>query len=681
MKNTFWGSDAEVKHYPTREYLHKTITQQHRFPLWTEKVLFGFPLYADMEHAYLNVVNIASILIFGAVTSFKITHFLTFMAGALSFYELLRRKGYGLIPYTAAIAAYYFSFFHLNHLIHYNLISISMLLPLNILLADLFIEKKEKKLIIFQALVVAHGVYWGHPQTTILISLAVLLYVLVVGQNLRTLTKIKYLAAVLALSIGFALPQLYPTFRLFLASSRNIDAVQTTQGSLTPELSASYIFPYIFSTWPYYYGKEIDARMSYTELYNYLGIVTLALGSVFLVFGKRDKIFWFCYSLVWVFLILGYLEYLPFVNAENLPVVMGFRYWTRSIVLVSFALSILVAKTLTLEEFRKPKFNVKAYLPIALPAAYLALLHLINLNDPYLLKIHNELANLRIDLILKRDVLVWLVLPAASVVWVYAAKTWKGKEKLSTFLLGAIVVLLISDLRYFGNDPLTYRILKWYPMYELYFPKEFEGTRVVEENYRVEGMMPLLTTVNTPYGYSQFTSKGYNDFFNRLNLGKTPRSSYESGFLREELNFDELKKYGVSFVRTQELGGIYPVKDATELDFFREKVEGKYLVKKEGHVKVTLNTKGPADLHTTIKYDPNWVVKVNGERVVPEIWDEIFIKLSVGAGVNTIEFTYIPFDIIYGFVGGFGVVGGVLALLRVRGVVGVKKPKKRPEVL
>src|SRR3990167_4179644 len=60
FNTVFWGSDMKHKFYPARVYLYKTITAEHRFPFWTERLFTGFPIYPDTENAYLNPVNVTA---------------------------------------------------------------------------------------------------------------------------------------------------------------------------------------------------------------------------------------------------------------------------------------------------------------------------------------------------------------------------------------------------------------------------------------------------------------------------------------------------------------------------------------------------------------------------------------------------------------------------------------------
>lgn len=658
-KNFFWGSDASNKHFPVREYLYQSIVDEHKFPFWTERVLLGFPLYVDMENAYLNPVNVLLIVIFGAVTSFKILHFGSFLIGSYAYYRLLTKRGYGGTASFAAIIIYYFSYFHLNHLIHYNIIAISLLLPLNIFLVEQFIQKVKKKYIVFQALLVAYGIYWGQPQITLLVLFSVFLYLLIVGDKLKLNLKLKYIFFVIILSVGLSLPQLVPSAGAYLSSNRSLEQNFSEQGSLTPELSLSFVFPYIYSTWPYYYGKSVDVSFSYTELYNYVGIVALTLGFVYILFGKRDRLFWFAYGMMWTFLILGFVRYVPLVNYVSPVLLSYFRYWARSVILFSFGLGILVAKLLGSKRDAKVEFQKKSLLLVLLPVFYLITLHVLNLNDQLVVLVHDSLVNIKTELILKRDIFLWITLPVATLALYYL---YFKNKKIRLYLIFGFLFLLILDFRYFGNDPLTYRIKKYNWDIGLHLPKEFQAKRVVEEGSTVLGMRPLLSDFYTPYGYSQFTDRNYNELFLDLNLGKTPRTSFSVDFLREELDLGKLRDYGFSYVRTET--SVYRLRDPDSIDFLKNDVEGEYLVKEEGYVKMVVKSEKSQDLFTTLRYNPNWQVWVNGSKVAPKVWDNVFISVPISKGENVIEFRYVPYDIFYGFLFGAALVSATLILLK-----------------
>lgn len=657
-----WDSDVEIKHYPAREYFYRVIRNEKRFPLWTEKVLFGYPIYVDMENAYLNPVNILSIVIWGPVVSYKIVHFLSMMLGSYALFLLLKRKGLGLIPYAASTLIYFYSFFHLNHLIHLNLIAISLLFPLNILLADYFIETLKKKYLYLQALLLGYGLLWGHPQTTLLVLLGILFYIFILGNDVKFKDKIVYLFSIVIMSVGIALPQLVPSAKAYLNSYRgDLNSISSVQGSLTPELSLSYVFPYLYGTFPYYYGEDVAEEYSYTELYNYVGIVALSLAISYMLLGKKDRLFYFCYSLIILFLVLAYLKYIPIFDFSKLPIISSFRYWTRSIFLFSFALSILSAHALgRVIQFNKSEIK-KSLLLLLCPILYFLILSINGSSDPILQNVHNSIINYRFDLLLKRDIFLWVLLPTLTVILFFIKTKAANKNRFAFFLGLAILLVLLVDYRYFAKDVLDFRIKKWNWESGLTFPLYYNNTRVIDENMLVRGMKPLLRSVYTPYGYSQFIDRNYWLFFEKYHLGKSPRTSYTNDYLRPDLDAAKLKEFGITYIRTGKME--YILRDTTKSSFFKEELPSTFVLNNEGHFIAKVENNSDV-LFTTIKNDSNWEIKVNDNKANPEVWENIFIKLNVPAGENILEFKYVPRDLYLGVI--LGVPTLLLSFLVVR---------------
>lgn len=650
-KNFFWGSDAQVKHFPTRLYLYESLVDDKSFPVWTEHVLFGYPLYTDMENAYLNPVNLVLIYLTGPVVSYKIIHFLSYLVGSLALYYFLKRKDSGVVGRIGAILVYYFSYFSLNHLIHFNLLAISSLLPLNILLADLFLETKRKKYIFLQGLLIGYGILWGHPQITLLVLGAVFLYIFIVGNFLLLKSKIIYAVAIILLGLGVGAVQLLPTFRMYLHSAREVDDVSSEQGSYTPFSSLGYLFPYIFSTSGYYYGDEILDEYSYTEFYNYIGIVSVAL-FVYAAFAlKKDKMFYYSYALLWFFLIFGYLRMFPVSFLSKFPVISSFRYWSRSILLAQFGLSILAGRVLGAKKYPRSDFSRRNFLLLSAPVIFLIFLGLLNINGSVVSLIRQGVINLRLDLLLKKDILLWIGLPLLTFLILNFLKI--SKKYLLTLQIFLLTFVFV-DYLYFTTDVRTFRLKRWDSESGLLFPPYFDNKRIIDEYSIIKGMVALQKNAYTPYGYSQFIPKDYWDFYQRNNLGKYPRQSYVSEFLREGVDLDKLASFGISYLRN--MNNQYKLRDSDALTFLSEPTRGELIVYRQGHLKLLFNNKEPEVL-TTIKYDPNWEVKVNGAVVEYGKWEDVFIKLIAPLGEVELEFKYIPWDIYYGLMLGIGIIG------------------------
>ena len=134
------GSDAAIKHYPSREYLYNQLVGEHKFPFYTKKAFGGFPIYADYEIGYMNPINVLSIVLFGPFLSYKLLHVLTYIISSLAMYAFLKRQGVNLLGITASLVIFLYSFFMANHQIHFNIIMTVPLLPVGLVIVDRWLE-------------------------------------------------------------------------------------------------------------------------------------------------------------------------------------------------------------------------------------------------------------------------------------------------------------------------------------------------------------------------------------------------------------------------------------------------------------------------------------------------------------------------------------------------------------
>ena len=654
----FWGSDAENKHYPARVYLYNSLVNDHKFPSWTEKLYIGYPPYVDMELGYLNPVNILFVVLAGPVWSYKILHFLTYLFGCIGFYFILRKRGFSLISYTAAISIYFFSYFNINHLTHSNMVLITMLLPANIALADYFIGKPSLKPFLLQVGLLGYELLWGHPQMSLIVALALITFVLIMWKK-SIKDKMKYLAIVFLMSLGIAMPQLFPSMETYLKSSRISDTLDFSNFSLTPELSLSFLYPYMYGSWSYYYGLDISSSFTYVEFNNYVGIVSFMLLVVYLLFGKKDRYYWFLYSLLMIFIFLSYYYSLPIVSKINFPLITLFRYWSRSIILLNLALALGTAKVLNYSELSAKNLN-KGIILVSAPFAILLISHFIIIDYPFAQKVHQSLLHLRTEVMLKKDFALWVVLPAASLILLYLGFRNGGTKKNAITIF--IVMLIIADLRYFGSNLIPVRLMKWDKLPRIGVPEEFNEKRILQEDEIFSNDQALLYKCWSPHGSSQFLPNSYEQFYLQNHLGDKVRLGKISTTLRLDLNLDNLKKYGFFAVISKD--GITQIPNLNKVELIPDPIDASYIIKKEGLIKVKLNSMRDQIIHFSIKYNSNWVVKLNGITIQPGIWDKIFMSVEIPKGESIVEFYYFPKDIFVGLA--MGVLLGFPAYFLIR---------------
>ena len=448
----FWGSDATIKHYPARVYLYDSIFKEHRFPFWTEKMFSGFPIYADMENAYLNPVNVLSIVLFGPELSYRLLHLASYLLGSMSLYVLLKRKGIGLPTFFVTNLVYYFSFFNINHLIHFNIIMTLYLFPLCLLLADLFIERPKVRYILFQSFVLSYAVLWGQLQMVLLVLLGIFCYTLFVGlKRMRFKTYLIYFAVAGILVFVQTLPQLYPSYLLFLDSRRNGE-ISYTQGSLTPPMALVTIYPFLLEKWQGYRGVNISPDYSYTETYLYLGITAVILAFCNLLFFKKTRLRLFAYMSIWLFLILGFIKYIPLFTADT-PIISLFRYWDRTIFLTALGVGFLAGDFIHKLKDANVRNLKKNLVFVFAPFVYLLLLSFLNIKDTLVIA---TLREIHLTTLLGYSVFkLWLGLFGSTILVVILSFISKKPIKYLQIFLCLVVFV---DLLILSRDVVSTRI-------------------------------------------------------------------------------------------------------------------------------------------------------------------------------------------------------------------------------
>lgn len=637
---SFWGSDAATQHYPARVFLYEYMVKEKVFPFWTERIFLGYPIYADMQLAFLNPINLIAIYFLGPVWSLKLLHFLSYFLGCFGFIYLARRNKYSLPAFAFALTTYFFCFFHINHLIHIHMVIITMLFPLHLGLAQLFFDKKKKLYIFLQGFSIAYAFLWGHPQVSMFLMLALYLFIFIaISETLKN--KFLYSLAISLLAIGLSLHQYLPSFRMFLNGTRSTTNLDFADYSLTPESSLSFLYPYIYSSWNYYYGLKVSTAFTYVEFYNYVGIVGFVLLVVSIIFAKKDKLYWYSYSLIWLFIVLSYWNNIPVLRQLDFPLVTMFRYWTRSIILLSFSIALSAMRLFSFTDLDFSKAALRrGLLLLSLPITFLTLSHLIFIKDPVIQSVHASLLNLNMSLMLKKDILIWAVFPVIALSLYYLSLRY---IKLRVVLVTAIVLLSLYDLYHFAQDMLPVRIMKWERLPRVRISSDFDGKRILLEKGIVENYQVLLYKAWTPYGYSMFLPQAYEDFFEKNNLGPKVRRSYESETIRSSLNTDILRRAGFDAIVLKN--------DVVYLESIPS-INYAVLIKREGHFLFKTFADATTPVVFPVRFDDNWIVTINGERVKQQVGNELFTMLHLPSGEAFVEFRYFPFDMLIGLGGG-----------------------------
>lgn len=641
--NTFFsGSDVDIFYLPSRIYLYDSIVKEHRFPFWTEKMLAGFPIYADAENGYLNPLNLVSLLLLGPINSYKFLHIFSYLVGSISLFLFLKRKGLGLITFTVTNLIYYFSFFSLDHSIHFNIVLTFFLLPLSLLLVDKYFETNKNIFIYLCAFSIINGVYWGHMQTVVIYTFTVVAYAIFFYIH-RIKKLLFYLITLGIITISLSLPQLYPTYLLYKNSHRGT-LVDYTKGSLTPYIAPVTIYPFIFGRWQDYTARKIIKEYTYTETYIYLGI-SLLISVIFgIIFNKKDKLFYFSFFLIVLFLILGFIRYLPFFS-PHLPIISWFRYWQRVIFASSLGVGIIAGTFLEKGITANKKSVIIGFLLLLSVITYFLLLNFFNQSDPFLPGLSKavNLTNIKNTF----DFKVWKIILILSISLNFINLVFSRKYKTLFYVSQlALCLLFIYDLKFFGNDVIFARTGEIKNLVTQEIPEVYNSKRILLDNHKIDANLTLLYKPWFLTGYSQFVNEDYYNYYYSTGASNINRNVVDNP---EGISFSSLRKAKVfAYLDVDSNQYSKMLRKEGDLGLF-EPLTGKYLIKHEGYIKAETDFSNPeyAVVNTGIKNDAGWKIKINDKEVKSLSPKKLFISLKVPGGRNIIEFYYIPYPFYY----------------------------------
>lgn len=649
----FWGSDMVTQYYPVRVYLRDAVLNDHTFPFWSEKIFSGFPMHADMENSYLNPINVLSILLLGPMLSYKFLHLATYLIGSLFFYLLLKRKGVNLLGFMVANTAFYFGFFMLNHQVHLSIMMIAYITPLHFYLLDKFIYDNKLKYIVFQALAMANIIYWGHIQFVLIMILGLGVYALSHLNLLKIKKLLLYFVITGVLSFVFSAPLLVSNFELFKDGYRD-GGVSALQGSLMPNASLVTIYPFLFKTWNNFIGPNIGYRFTYTEMYIYIGISLFSLSLLSFIFQKRDPIYYFGYFTLWLFIVLSMMQFEKFIYLDKLPLISLFRYWVRSVFILSFALSLLVGRFVSMVEF---EFNIKKILTgfglMILPFIYLYTLFLVN-QTPEVIGM-TEYLKTPLSKIDPQNFKYWIFFFIATLV-LGIFHLWLNFRKKIIWAYGAsilLVFLVLGDLYFFSKDVTNNRILSIKESdRSVKVPEYFHNRRAIVRSGLV-GNQYLFIDSWSPFGYSNFVKNDYMSLLLESNI-----DNYKHIINRTSKNYQDVKDYRklgiISSYQPKDnpLDTILIDLDTAPVSDLIKSYDGNVseLSRSEyGKFSFNFSSQKSGEVATFIKSDNGFRLFINGKDETSTLdKSDVFMRFNLPSGNHLVEIIYVPTDFYLG---------------------------------
>lgn len=623
------GEDSRKFYYPARYYLNQSL-QNSKFPFWTERIFSGYPIYADTEGNYLSPINLILIYLFGPFNSYKILHFGFYLIGSISFYLFLKKKGVTIFGYAAANMIFYFSFFHLYHQQHFNFTLSTYLIPFTCLIMEKFIETKRMKWLMFHAFVLANILAFGSFQAVLINLVISFLYYFIHAFGMFKLRSfILHLIIYFSFLLFLTLPVLIPAAQLYFNSQRlEYGSNIFTQGSFNPLMLSNLIFPYLFGTDESYKWNTINSDYLIHETYIYIGVSTAILLIISLclesfIKQRRFKVFiLFC---IWLFLIFGFISYIPVLRNIPIPIFSLFRYWGRSAVFLLFGTSCAVASFLSLDSFDKPKIKFSALTPFVF---YFIFLFAVNLNNSYVIATINifKAGAFKLDTVFY----IWLLLALLTTLVLYVS------YKYSKNMTGLFLILIFLDLMYFGRAP-AFRYLRnlsdIIPLDNINRTLEFKDQRIVVNDSLYFWNYALYYSSWGVFGYSQYVPGNYEDMFKELQIKGTK-------VLTSFSTINNFKELGVTrFIQNNNITVLQNSPD----DLFKP-FNGRIrnLNRSEGHFDLDVESDNSQKLQTRIKNYPGWEVELDDTKTPILNKNDVYISFMIPKGETHIHMEFIP---------------------------------------
>lgn len=659
--NYFWSNesqitDAQARHLPARTYLYDKIVNEHTFPFWTEKMYSGFPIYADLENAYLNPANVASVLIFGPRLSYKILHVLEYLLGSLSFYFLLKRKGIGLLGYAVANVIFYFNTFFINHQIHFNMIMALYLFPTALLLADLFLEKRRLRYIIFGSFVLANAVLWGHMQSVAIMLLGLFAYMAVFSfRKMRFVTFIFFFVALGLLVTMETLPQVLPTYELLSQGSRG-DGTDYLKGSLDPRMAIFSFIPFLLGDSKNFVGRDINTDFSYNEIYFYVGISSIILSFLALLFLKKSRNVIVAFVFMWIFLLFGFMES-NHLFPSGTPLITYFREWERTAFLLAFGIAFLAG--IFIEKIQEVSVkNMRTGLLFVLSPVFYILILAGLTGGKIARKLAPYLSYHYIQSYSYSPFLQAIILDLACALLVLlVARKFYPRIFLKILLPVKIIIVAVvfSDLLFFSSDVMNFRLKDISNYKTAPIPNGFEDKRVILSDLNIMGMESLYYKNWSPFGTSQLKESAYVDYYGKLGFDLRGVTTSLVGVPKD---FQSLRDAGIAAI-SQHSGVTFL--NNNELDLIKNDLAGYYVKKKEGDVIMQINNPSDSIVSTYLKYSPNWRVTIDGQKTSTNK-NGIFLDFPLKQGSHLVEIHYYPRPFFQGILLSLAIFIGVMCM-------------------
>jgi hypothetical protein len=334
----FWGPvknnampDIHGQIYPWKKFTVETL-KKWQIPLWNPYSFSGNPHLANFQSAVLSPFNIL-FFILPFIDAWSLLVLLQPLLAGLFMYLFVRVLKISCPGSFLAAVSFMFCGFMVVWMAYGTLGFAILYLPLALLAIEKYHLTKKLVFLILLTITVPLSFFSGHLQISLYFLLVVVFYILFKGMTTKNLSASCCLFLATSLGIIISLPQLFPSFNLYLRS------VRSELFLLTETIPLRYLITIIS---PDFFGNPVtrnDWFGHYAEWAGFIGIWPLFL-AIFAVAKNPKKTL--------VFFLMGIVSLILAVNSPLSSFLVSLKIpvfstsaLSRIIVIFSFSFAVL----------------------------------------------------------------------------------------------------------------------------------------------------------------------------------------------------------------------------------------------------------------------------------------------------------------------------------------------------
>lgn len=351
----FGLSDVWNLNYPYKDNLSQNL-KQFKFPLWSEKIATGYPVFAEGQTGTLNMINLILFFLFPTWLAYNLGYISIFLTTAIGTYWYCRVIKLSKISSLWAAIIFTFSGVFTARLQHYNLIQTASFLPIIFALTELIIQKKRLLEPFILSFIFAQQYFSGFPQIIFITMVTQIIYIVlkIYFEKEKFIKIIIYFLLSYALFAGLSAIQFLPSFELINNSARGayIPFSEITRFPLELKHLLLFFNPFMFGN-PAYgtYPHFSEGQGIYWENIAYIGLIPI-LFFIINIFNKKvpKKLKSIFFIIITFFLLLSLGKNSPLFLFFNFFPFNLFRVPSRFLLPVVFFMAVF--SSIFLERFK-----------------------------------------------------------------------------------------------------------------------------------------------------------------------------------------------------------------------------------------------------------------------------------------------------------------------------------------